>query len=166
MTWIFIGELCSANSKIVGRPESLHMIGAKPEGGEAYSEGAAAAVYATSFTVGVAACILLEVFIHKRGGAAGGLGAAIGGAVVVGTPKAYEAGGDAGGAENLAIEDGGAACRAAAAGKQECAADAKPKPKAESLCDVAHIDPIAWQVIIGDFFHNLVDGIVVGAAAR
>ena len=127
-------------------PEGLHMLGSKDRmvDGKStpYKESEVNAIYAFSFTIGVVFCILMDIFTHKMVTKD-----------VHGNDKtaAVVAGGDAGGD--------------AEAGKaKEGSAFETDLPKPKHFCDCSYIQPIAYQIIVGDFFHNLVDGIVVGAA--
>jgi len=126
-------------------PEAVHKLGA---GG--FKESTVNAYFATSFIVGILLCISLDnmgdkLFAKKK---------------ITAEKPAVPVDGIA-----AAIEEGGAVATIPAKTNAVAKTDAAPAvPK--SFTDTSTWSCIVVQIIVGDFFHNFVDGIVIGTAFK
>jgi zinc transporter ZupT len=127
-------------------PEAVHKLGT---GG--FKESTVNAYFATSFIVGILLCIGLDnmgdkLFMKKK--------------QVEAEKPAVPVDGIA-----AAIEEGGAVATIPAKTNAVAKTDAAPAvPK--SFTDTSTWSCIVVQIIVGDFFHNFVDGIVIGTAFK
>ena len=110
-------------------------MGEANDDGERFTESEVSAIYASTVVIGIGMCIFLDVYFHKSHGSS-----------TVSDDKEMS---------ELAIENG--------TKKVDKEEPAEPVVVA-SFFDISNVQPIAWEIIWGDFFHNFTDGIVIGAA--
>jgi len=130
-------------------PEAVHKLGA----GGFKDESAVNACFATSATVGILLCVGLDnmgdkLFQKRKKVAADRPAVPVDGIAA-------------------AIEEGGAVATIPAKTNAVAKTDATiPAPQPKSFADTSTWSAIVVQIIVGDFFHNFVDGIVVGTAFK
>jgi UTP--glucose-1-phosphate uridylyltransferase len=155
-------------------PEALHLIGSSSRKPAPYTESEVSAIYAFSFTIGVVFCIGVDIVCHRVVNANysknAGKGAPDGETAETKPTSNAIVPKDKSSTDEVDVEEGkrddapSAAKDQGASARDSTVAVADYPPSSTSICDCSFIQPVAYEIIIGDFFHNLVDGIVIGAA--